>query len=57
MSIEHGLNQATGAGVGPTDPDLIEREPANLTADGSEETLSDLDLEEDVRDYDLGEGD
>lgn len=44
--------------LGPNLPEVGAPEPASLVADGSEETLSDVaDLEEDVRDYDLGEGD
>ena len=48
----------TDAEMGPTLPNAGAPEPASLLADGSEETLSDVDdIEEDVRDYDLGVGD
>ncbi len=38
----------------PSDADCTAVEQANVVADGSEETVFDW---EDVRDYDLGEGD
>ncbi len=43
-----------GFGVGPFDPAAGEPTMESATTDGSEETLFD---DEEVRDYDLGEGD